>query len=147
MSSLKVDARDGLSAEGSGRVAMHTATGLIHSYTLECNYNTGKVLNHVPAASSHQGRASPERGSCHTSPPKYVTEDWAEVGRGVMASLLDLFNLNPWSRVLNSKFRCVERVRHSVFSDIRNQKEYQVSVVKGGNMSLHVFQCIYTHSY
>jgi cytosolic carboxypeptidase protein 5 len=103
---------------------MHTATGLIHSYTLECNYNCGKILNHVPPAANHQGRASPER--LPVSPPKYVPEDWAEVGRGVLCSLLDLFDLNPWSRVGNSKYRGVERVRHAVFTDIRNQKEYQV---------------------
>jgi len=42
--------KDGLSSEGSGRVGMHAATGLTHSYTLECNYNTGKATNHVPAA-------------------------------------------------------------------------------------------------
>mmetsp|Transcript_4295 Transcript_4295/g.5472 ORF Transcript_4295/g.5472 Transcript_4295/m.5472 type:complete len:692 (+) Transcript_4295:164-2239(+) len=119
----RVDSSDGTSAEGSGRVAMHKATGMIHSYTLECNYNTGKVLNHVPAAQNCQGRASPERQK--TGPPKYTIEDWAEVGRGVLASLLDLFDLNPWSRVGNSKYRQVDKVRHAVFSDIRNQKEYQ----------------------
>lgn len=28
----------GLSREGSGRVGIYRATGLIHSYTLECNF-------------------------------------------------------------------------------------------------------------
>jgi hypothetical protein len=119
----RVDANDGMSAEGSGRVAMHVATGLVHSYTLECNYNTGKVLNHVPAAQNANGRASPER--VPTTPPKYTPKDWAEVGRGVLASILDLYNLNPWSRTGNSKYRQVDKVRHAVFSEIRNQKEYQ----------------------
>ncbi len=44
----RVDERDGLSAEGSGRVAIMLATGLAHSYTLECNYNTGKVKTQPP---------------------------------------------------------------------------------------------------
>mmetsp|Transcript_18788 Transcript_18788/g.38657 ORF Transcript_18788/g.38657 Transcript_18788/m.38657 type:complete len:745 (-) Transcript_18788:90-2324(-) len=61
--------KNGETAEGSGRVGMFKASGLIHSYTLECNYNTGKVLNHVPAAQGgHGGRASPEREA--TTPPK-----------------------------------------------------------------------------
>ena len=34
---------DGLSAEGSGRVAINLASGVVHSYTLEANYNTGKI--------------------------------------------------------------------------------------------------------
>ncbi|XP_029813859.1 cytosolic carboxypeptidase-like protein 5, partial [Manacus vitellinus] len=33
------DKRDGQSKEGSGRVAVYKALGIIHSYTLECNYN------------------------------------------------------------------------------------------------------------
>ena len=45
-----VDKGDGLSAEGSGRVAINLASGVVHSYTLEANYNTGKITNHVPAA-------------------------------------------------------------------------------------------------
>jgi hypothetical protein len=42
------DKRDGLSREGCGRVAIHKATKLIHSYTLECNYQSGKEINTLP---------------------------------------------------------------------------------------------------
>ena len=38
-----------MSREGSGRVAVYKLTGLVHSYTLECNYNTGRLVNTVPA--------------------------------------------------------------------------------------------------
>ena len=105
----RVDKTDGMSAEGSGRVSLMADSGLVHSYTLECNYNTGKALNHVPAAhGGHQGRASPERTV--TSPPKYGPEHWMEVGRAVLVALLDMKELNPWSRVGNSKYRTVDRV-------------------------------------
>lgn len=40
--------RDGLSKEGSGRVAIYKATGLIKCYTLEGNYNTGRYINPLP---------------------------------------------------------------------------------------------------
>jgi hypothetical protein len=33
--------------EGCGRVCFYKELGLIHSYTLECNYQTGKRLNHL----------------------------------------------------------------------------------------------------
>lgn len=38
-----------MSREGSGRVAVYKMTGLIRSYTLECNYNSGRLVNVVPA--------------------------------------------------------------------------------------------------
>lgn len=59
---MRVDNGDGMSAEGSGRVSLHMETGILRSYTLECNYNTGKALNAVPAAHGDRtGSASPER--------------------------------------------------------------------------------------
>lgn len=40
----RIDSGDsGLSAEGTGRVFYGTHAGVLRSYTLECNYNTGKV--------------------------------------------------------------------------------------------------------
>lgn len=40
----RVDSGDGgLSAEGTGRVFYGKNAGVLRSYTLECNYNTGKV--------------------------------------------------------------------------------------------------------
>ena len=40
----RVDSGDGgLSAEGTGRVFYGKRAGVLRSYTLECNYNTGKV--------------------------------------------------------------------------------------------------------
>lgn len=40
----RVDSGDsGMSAEGTGRVFYGTHARVLRSYTLECNYNTGKV--------------------------------------------------------------------------------------------------------
>ena len=33
--------------EGSGRVCFYQELGIVNSYTLECNYQTGKRLNHL----------------------------------------------------------------------------------------------------
>ena len=52
------DRRDkGASKEGSGRVAVYHATNntFAHSYTLECNYNTGRSTNQIPEASMDRG--------------------------------------------------------------------------------------------
>ena len=39
------DGGSGLSREGSGRVGIFKATGLINCYTLECHYQTGRIIN------------------------------------------------------------------------------------------------------
>lgn len=36
-----------LSREGSGRVALYKSTGLVMCYTLECNFQTGRRINHL----------------------------------------------------------------------------------------------------
>ena len=42
------DKKDGLSREGAGRVGIMLATdGLPNCYTLECNYASGKRINHL----------------------------------------------------------------------------------------------------
>lgn len=41
------DKREGLSKEGSGRVALFRASNLARCYTLECNYHSGKVINDI----------------------------------------------------------------------------------------------------
>lgn len=70
------DRRDGMSREGSGRVAVYKTTGLVRSYTLECNYNTGRLVNVLPPTI----REGP--GSAILSnpmPPKYTPHIFEEV--------------------------------------------------------------------
>ncbi|KAL5268590.1 hypothetical protein ACHWQZ_G002439 [Mnemiopsis leidyi] len=94
------DKSDGLSKEGSGRVGIYKSTGIVHSYTLECNYNMGRQLNQLPAASKDNGRATPPITA--SFPPKYTPDSWEEVGKALAVGLLDLHNVNPWSRLLNT---------------------------------------------
>lgn len=66
--------RDGLSKEGSGRVAIYKMIGLIKSYTLEGNYNTGKYVNKLPP----RGREISPRATSHVV-PKYTPMIFEEV--------------------------------------------------------------------
>jgi len=52
---------------------------LCASYTLECNYNTGRIVNHIPMASADLGRATPP--PLAGTPPKYTQSHYEEVGR------------------------------------------------------------------
>ena len=42
---MNIKDKNGLSREGSGRVAIYKDTNLIHCYTLECNYHNGRRIN------------------------------------------------------------------------------------------------------
>lgn len=115
------DKREGLSKEGSGRVAMYKTLGLIHSYTLECCYASGRVMNSIAPATNtspvnvqlrsfNNGAISPP---LHTDlPPKFLAEHYADVGKAVAISALDIAELNPHSRVPNTSFGSLEAVRN-----------------------------------
>jgi hypothetical protein len=45
---MSVKDKNGMSREGSSRVALHKLTGLAHCYTLEANYHNGRRLNFLP---------------------------------------------------------------------------------------------------
>ena len=49
------DKNDGLSKDGSGRVALYKSTKLVYCYTLECNYNSGRIVNTVYPRSTRPG--------------------------------------------------------------------------------------------
>ncbi|XP_032234013.2 cytosolic carboxypeptidase-like protein 5 isoform X2 [Nematostella vectensis] len=114
------DKRDGMSKEGSGRVGIYKATSIIHSYTLECNYNSGRMLNAVPPATCDSGRATPPPPPGF--PPKFTTEIYEEVGRALAIAALDMNNTNPWSRLPMSEFGSVEGVRNWVRRFIKSAK-------------------------
>mmetsp|Transcript_33874 Transcript_33874/g.52761 ORF Transcript_33874/g.52761 Transcript_33874/m.52761 type:complete len:523 (+) Transcript_33874:439-2007(+) len=90
--------KNGQSKEGSSRVGIYRATGLIHSITVECNYNCGRVVNFKPPAVTDDGRCSPSetwRGPL----PKFNTGIFRDVGKALGIAALDMEDSNPWSRV------------------------------------------------
>nr|CAB3220554.1 cytosolic carboxypeptidase-like protein 5 [Phallusia mammillata] len=112
------DKRDGMSKEGSGRVAMFKVAGLIHSYTLECNYNTGRTVNCIPPAVHDNGRATPPPPAGF--PPKYTPEIFEEVGRAMAVAALDMIQSNPWSRIQRSEFTTYENLRNWMLRYVRS---------------------------
>lgn len=74
------DKRDGMSREGSGRVAVYKMTGLLRSYTLECNYNTGRLVNALPPrVRDGPPSAQPTTKQHLYAPPKYTPAIYQEV--------------------------------------------------------------------
>ena len=72
--------RDGLSKEGSGRVAIYKSTGLIKSYTLESNYNMGKCVNILPP----KGKDQCGKVQTTINPPKFNIAIFEEVSFSIV---------------------------------------------------------------
>ncbi|NXJ86606.1 CBPC5 protein, partial [Trogon melanurus] len=114
------DKRDGQSKEGSGRVAIYKALGIIHSYTLECNYNTGRSVNSIPVACHDNGRASPPPPPAF--PSRYTVELFEQVGRAVAVAALDMAECNPWPRIVLSEHSCLSNLRAWMLKHVRGMK-------------------------
>ncbi|KAI0232973.1 Cytosolic carboxypeptidase-like protein 5 [Lamellibrachia satsuma] len=106
------DRRDGMSKEGAGRVAIYKAIGIVHSYTLECNYNMGRMVNSVPIAHNDGGRATPPPVAGF--PPKYTPAHYEEVGKAMAIAGLDMTETNPWSRITLSEHCALHGLREWV---------------------------------
>ena len=66
-------------------VSLHGTFG--HSYTLECNYNSGRSCDGLSAATCDDGRASPPRPGT-AIPCKYTTACYEEVSSTTSLFLL-----------------------------------------------------------
>jgi len=105
------DKRDGQSKEGSGRVAMAKTLGIIHSYTLECNYNSGRTINQLTPLSVNNN----QYGSLSSTPvysSRYAPEHYEEVGAGMAIAVLDMYNKNPMSRLPLSSYKSLSGVQN-----------------------------------
>ncbi|KAM3675438.1 cytosolic carboxypeptidase-like protein 5 [Ammospiza maritima maritima] len=111
------DKRDGQSKEGSGRVAIYKALGIIHSYTLECNYNTGRSVNSIPGACHDNGRASPPPQP--NFPSRYTVDLFEQVGRALAVAALDMAECNPWPRIVLSEHTCLGNLRAWMLKHVR----------------------------
>ena len=117
------DKREGLSKEGSGRVALNKHFGILHSYTLECSYAVGKSCNSIPAAESetHGGRISP--ATPFSLPPKFIIEHYRDVGKACALAAIDILpGRNPFTRVSQSTFKTLHTLRDFLKYQIRQQR-------------------------
>lgn len=103
-----------MSKEGSGRVDIFKMTGLIKSFTLEGNYNTGRYINILPPIGSN----TQKKITTVSTPPKYNPSSFEEVGKALCTSILDMTNSNTLSRLQNSEYRTLQGLRISLRNDI-----------------------------
>jgi hypothetical protein len=109
------DKRDGLSKEGSSRVALFLATDFPMCFVLECNYNKGKQTNMLfPPGKQEKykleenkfGKLTSEKLINYELPYNSNTEVFdleifEKVGKAIGVSLLDYIGRNPLTRLNN----------------------------------------------
>ena len=127
------DRHTGAGREGSGRVSVFKATGLVRSYTLECNFNSGRVVNAVPAASRDAGRATPPPPTPVDFPPKYDSLIYENSGKAMAISILDLTESNPWTRLTCSNCKTLKGVKDAIRKYIRQSEEQAKAKGKSGS--------------
>ena len=122
------DKADGLSREGSGRVAIYKATNNPLCYTLECNYATGRRINHLPAKlNTTTGETENEipitdshsKMYAGAKAPPYTAEIFEDVGRAFCIGLLDNIENNPVSRIPLSSYKTLEGIKNDILSHNR----------------------------
>ena len=122
--------KEGVTKEGTGRVALASETGLIHSYTLEVSYNAGVSLTSTVAQVDVPNDASLVNGRRTVSGSlgsggRYSPETYYDVGRAIGISLLDLHGLNAYSRLGLTPFGGLAGVRGWIDKTIRQMHEEQ----------------------
>lgn len=121
-----VEKRDGLSKEASGRVICFREFGIAKSYTLECNYNDGPVVNEIADAVDPRAR---KYGRATRRGQKYGPEEWRDVGESILLACLDLKEANPWSRVAGSMFVTLDAVQEWTKTQINAARDPKAAMV------------------
>ena len=99
------------------------ATGIPHCYTLECHYFTGvRTKKLSPMVDKATGEILPEGEITNigseiyenNEPPEFTVDVFEDVGRAVLAGILDLYDANPLSRLPRSQYKNLDGVKKAM---------------------------------
>ena len=134
---MNIKDKNGMSREGSGRVAFYKETGLTHCYTLECNYHNGKRINFLsPKMIRSNGNIEPEitvtdsnsKMYANNVSPAFTIEIFEDVGRGLCSAILDLIEDNPVSRIQLSAYRNIHNIRNDIENNLTKYENGNVNI-------------------
>jgi cytosolic carboxypeptidase protein 5 len=92
------DYGEDLSKEGCARVVVYECSNIVHSYTLECGYHVYSSLNPVALLPKHSTPLEEEQ--LGPGEVRFFTPDiYANLGRNLLVSILDVWQRNSWSRI------------------------------------------------
>jgi cytosolic carboxypeptidase protein 5 len=124
---MNIKDKNGLSRDGSSRVALHKATGLTYCFTLECNYHNGKRINTLAPKLIRSMNVIEEETPvtdpnskiyANTNSPPFSVEIFEDVGNAVGVALLDHIGVNPITRFPLSCFRTMQNMRDDIMKNL-----------------------------
>eukprot|EP00916_Digyalum_oweni_P022151 GHVL01036754.1.p1 GENE.GHVL01036754.1~~GHVL01036754.1.p1 ORF type:complete len:421 (+),score=85.51 GHVL01036754.1:297-1559(+) len=116
--------KDLSSKEGSGRVGIHGSTGVLHSYTIECNYWCGRKEAAFQSRTLSIPKKMPIKSSSNTQ--AYIPNIWGEIGKALVISWLDLYGYNPSSVLPRTHYKNIDGLIKNI-SAIVGVNEYKKS--------------------
>jgi hypothetical protein len=104
---------------------VYKQANLIHSYTLECGFHQATQIPELADAinsdlvvleryrleydmyddNAHEIYRDP------ANPPFFTPDNYRNVGKNALVSILDIFEKNPYSRIPNTPYKTIESVR------------------------------------
>jgi len=127
------DKSTGLSREGCGRIAIWKETGIPNSYTLECHYSMGynkNILTDMVNTSNGEVvhvEEDKENAQWGIKENPYTIESFEYLGRDVLSSILDYYELNTISRIPTTKFKNLKGIKEDIANLIQDKKKNKPS--------------------
>lgn len=124
------DKNEDLTKEGAGRVVFNTHFKLVHAYTLECGYTSSGYLNEIgPIENGHRkfDKHSVQNDELENIKSPYYNSkknihftirSYENLGKNILVSILDLFQLNPASRLPHTPLKDLTGVRQEILNHI-----------------------------
>ena len=128
------DIADGLSREGSSRVAMYKETLLPNCYTIEASFHGSRKLNVLPVkynrskdtTESEHALTNPQSKIYDGKPAVYTPEIYEDMGRvcllitqAICNALLDYYDENSITRIPNTPYKTLEGIKADILKHIQ----------------------------
>lgn len=138
-----IDKNEVKSKDGSGRVQIYKQFNLIHSYTLELGYHSPITMDalaepvnlDVPFSKKlPQYRFMQDPIENRFSPyytndvkPRFTIESYENMGKTVCLSILDIFNVNHYSRIPNTPYKSIDEIRKEIAKTVGRLERFRRS--------------------
>ena len=115
--------KSGECKEAAGRVVFAREFGLTHCYTIECNYDSARLMNMVAPARGEGAARGASPPSRTRAPVRFDAAVMRSIGRALLVGVLEARGANPWSRLADSDYGSLARVRRWVAGSLLARSE------------------------